>query len=209
VGSNLNDNLGSSLNNIQHNNLSKMNKSVIEVWSSILKSTPKSRLVLKSKQLADPGIYQKTQHQFETHGVDAGRLILMSDAMSYEDHLRQYEKMDIALDTFPYPGVTTSAEAICMGVPVLTMRGHRFLSSTATSIAVNAGLPDWVASGSEDYIQKAIHFASDANKLAFLRRSLIDRSPSSPLFDTPRFAKSFGDALWGMWRQGSKNVSLV
>jgi predicted O-linked N-acetylglucosamine transferase (SPINDLY family) len=88
-----------------------------------------------------------------------------------------------------------------MGIPVLALKGNSFLSGTATSLANNAGLNDWVASDVDDYVNKAVQFASDLYKLAELRSSLRDRVFKSPLFDTPRFAKNFGDAMWGMWNQ--------
>jgi predicted O-linked N-acetylglucosamine transferase (SPINDLY family) len=109
--------------------------------------------------------------------------------------------VDIALDTFPYPGVTTSVEACWMGVPVLTLKGNSFLSSTATSIANNAGLVDWIASDIDDYLNKAVQYASDLNRLAQLRSILREQVVNSALFDSTRFAKNFGDALWGMCSQ--------
>ena len=94
-----------------------------------------------------------------------------------------------------------------MGVPVLALKGNTFLSATATSIANNAGLGNWVASDTEDYVDKAIEFASNLDRLALLRSSLRNRVLDSSLFDSPRFAKNFGDALCGMWsRHLEKNV---
>ena len=118
---------------------------------------------------------------------------------SRDDHLDTYNKVDIALDTFPYTGVTTSVEALWMGVPVLSMRGDRFISRTAGSIANNAGLPDWIAADQDDYVAKAVAFTSDLGRLATLRAGLRQQVLASPLFDAPRFAKNFEDALWGMW----------
>ena len=88
-----------------------------------------------------------------------------------------------------------------MGVPVLTLKGNRFLSHLGESIAINAGNSDWIAADVSDYVNKAVQFASDLDRLAQLRSTLRDRVLRSPLFDTPRFAKSFGEALWGMWNQ--------
>ncbi len=119
---------------------------------------------------------------------------------STADHLTTYHKVDIALDTFPYPGVTTSAEALWMGVPVLSLKGNSFLSRTAESIAHNTGLPEWVATDENDYIAKAIAFASDLEHLGKLRAGLRQQALVSPLFDAPRFARNFEDALWEMWQ---------
>jgi len=108
--------------------------------------------------------------------------------------------VDIALDPFPYPGGTTSAEALWMGVPVLTKRGDCFLSHVGETIAHNAGLVHWIASDADDYVTKAVEFASDVAALAWLRAGLRAQVLASPLFDAPRFARHFEEALWGMWQ---------
>jgi protein O-GlcNAc transferase len=82
---------------------------------------------------------------------------------------------------------------------VLNMRGDRFISRTAGSIAHNAGLPDWVAADHDDYVAKAVAFTSDLGRLAALHAGLRQQVIASPLFDAPRFARNFEDALWGMW----------
>lgn len=186
------------------NNLSKMNNKVVEVWSLILKALPNSKLLLKAKQLSDPNVCVQTKKRFAAFGVDADRILLKTVVNTRIEHLASYNAVDIALDTFPFPGVTTSVEANWMGIPVLALKGHSFLSSTATSIANNAGLDDWVASDVGDYVDKAIQFASDLHRLASLRSSLRNLALKSSLYDSPRFAKNFGDALWGMWRQHSQ-----
>ncbi len=181
------------------NNLAKMNDAVVAVWSNILQSVPKSRLLLKTKQLSDAVICKQTFQRFAARGIAPDRLLLGGILASRDEHLAAYNKVDIALDTFPYPGVTTSAEALWMGVPVLSMQGNSFLSCTAASIANNAGLPDWVAADEADYVAKAVAYASDLERLAALRSVLREQVLASPLFDAPRFARNFEDALWGMW----------
>ena len=183
------------------NNLTKMTDAVVAVWARILKSVPNSRLLLKTKQLNDLVSCEKTRQRFAACGIAPDRLILGGTLASRDDHLAAYNKVDIALDTFPYPGVTTSAEALWMGVPVLSMQGDRFMSCTAGSIAHNAGLPDWIAADEDDYVAKAVTFASNLERLADLRAVLRERVLASPLFDAPRFARNFEDALWGMWQR--------
>jgi protein O-GlcNAc transferase len=182
------------------NNLTKMNDAVVAVWARILKAVPDSRLLLKTKQLGDPVICAKTRQRFAACGITPDRLLLGGTLASREDHLAAYNKVDIALDTFPYPGVTTSVEALWMGVPVLSLQGDRFMSCTAGSIAHNAGLPDWIAVDEDDYVARAVAFASDLERLAALRAGLRQQVLASPLFDAPRFARNFEDALWGMWQ---------
>jgi len=190
------------------NNLAKMNDAVVATWAHILESVPNSRLLLKTKQLSDPVVCEMTRKRFASCGIAAERLLLCSTLASRDDHLAMYNKVDIALDTFPYPGVTTSAEALWMGVPVLSMHGDRFMSRTASSIAFNAGLPDWIAQNEEEYIAKAVSFSTDLERLSVLRASLREQVLASPLFDAQRFAKNFENALWGMWQAcGKKSIS--
>jgi len=182
------------------NNLTKMNDAVVELWSRILLSVPDSRLYLKTSQLSGEVIREQTRRRFAAWGIAPERLLLGGKLGSIAEHLSEYSKIDVALDTFPYPGVTTSVEALWMGVPVLTLQGDRFLSLTAKSVAHHAGLPDWVAVDKDDYVAKARAFTANLEKLAALRAGLRKQVLASPLFDVPRFARNFEDALWGMWR---------
>ncbi len=86
-----------------------------------------------------------------------------------------------------------------MGVPTLTMRGNNYISHLGESIMHNAGLPDWIAADEDDYVAKAVAYASDLERLAALRSGLRQQVLASPLFDTKRFARDLEDALWGMW----------
>ena len=182
------------------NNLSKMSDATVAVWAKILLAVADARLFLKSKQLQDADVLETTVQRFAAHGVARDRLLLESWAANRATHLAGYQRMDIALDTFPYPGVTTSVEALWMGVPVVTLRGDRFLSRTAASVALNAGLADWVAADEADYVTKAVLHASDIQRLATLRAGLRQQVLASPLFDVTHFARNVEDAWWGMWQ---------
>jgi len=101
-----------------------------------------------------------------------------------------------------------------MGVPVITRRGHRFVSHLGESIAHNTMLSAWIANDSDDYVAKAVAFAADLNYLARLRADLRPQVLASPECDAPRFARHFEAALWGMWqawqnRQGSSAQSQL
>lgn len=187
------------------NNLSKMTDAVVAVWSRILRAVPGSRLLLKTKRLAEAAVRETTAQRFEAHGIDRGRLLLEWGAPRAE-LLAAYRRVDIALDPFPYPGGTTSVESPWMGVPVLTRRGDAFLSRIGEGIAHNAGLADWIAESEDDYVAKAAAFAADLAGLARLRSSLRERVLASPLFDAPRFARHLEDALWGMWEDGGTGL---
>jgi len=182
------------------NNLTKMNDAVVELWARILRAVPNSRLYLKTGQLKDADVRAQTLRRFAAWDIAPERLLLGGALGSIADHLSEYNKIDVALDTFPYPGVTTSVEALWMGVPVLSLQGDRFLSLSAKSIAYHVGLPDWVAVDKGDYVSKAVAFVSNLERMASLRAGLRHQVTASPLFDAQRFARNFEDALWGMWQ---------
>jgi predicted O-linked N-acetylglucosamine transferase (SPINDLY family) len=180
------------------NNLSKMNDAVVELWAQILNSVPGSRLFLKYKQLSETSIRQSICKRFADYGIDQSRLILEPYGPRAE-YLTAYQRVDIALDPFPFPGGTTTAEALWMGVPVLTLSGERFLSRQGVGLLMNAGLSEWVATDQSDYVARAIAFANDIQSLATLRTGLRQQVVSSPIFDAPRFAQHFKEALREMW----------
>lgn len=180
------------------NNLAKMNDAVVALWSRVLLGVPGSRLFLKTLQLNDEGVRTATLRRFGAAGVAAHRLTLEGSSPRAE-LLAAYDRVDIALDPFPYPGGTTTVEALWMGVPVLTLRGDRFLSHIGESIARNTGLADWIAGDADDYVAKAVRLSSNPRQLATLRTGLRRQVLDSPVFDAPRFARHFEHALWGMW----------
>ncbi|HEX7643506.1 MAG TPA: tetratricopeptide repeat protein [Burkholderiaceae bacterium] len=179
------------------NNLSKIHDGVVALWARVLNAVPDARLLLKNKQFADPNAVRYLAERFASHGIAAGRLILEGPS-TREDYLAAHNRIDIALDPFPYTGGTTTAEALWMGVPVLTLAGERFLARQSEGLLKNAGLADWVARDAEEYVAKAAHFSRDPG-LAALRQSLRARVLASPVFDAPRFAHQFAQALRGMW----------
>jgi protein O-GlcNAc transferase len=182
------------------NNLAKMNDAVVTLWARVLHAVPGSRLFLKTKQLSSAASGEATRQRFRAHGIGPERLILEGASPRHE-LLAAYHRVDIALDPFPYPGGTTSVEAMWMGVPVITRRGDRFLSHVGESIAHNAGLPAWIAGDDDDYVARAASHASRLPELAALRGELRARVMASPLFDAPRFARNFEAAMWGMWER--------
>ena len=190
------------------NNLSKMNDAVVRLWVNILQAVPNSHLFLKTKQLGNPQVIEDTKERFAVFGITADRLILAGN-MEQTNHFETYNRVDIALDPFPYTGVTTSVDALWMGVPVITLRGDRFLSHCGESIAHNSGQSEWIACDEADYLKKAVAFSSDLHGLASLRRGLRDKIQLSPLFNASRFAHYFEEAMWGMWNKWKKENELT
>lgn len=183
------------------NNLAKMTDAVVERWARILLAVPGSRLLLKASQLGDDAARQRLAGRYAKFGVAADRLVLEGATPGRAEHLAAYHRLDIGLDPFPYNGVTTTMEALWMGVPVLSLAGDRFLARQGLGILTQAGLSEWVAADADDLVAKAIAFAGDHARLAELRSGLRAQLLSSPLLDAPRFARGFEDALWGMWRK--------
>jgi predicted O-linked N-acetylglucosamine transferase (SPINDLY family) len=180
------------------NKLAKMTDEVVALRAQILKAVPGSKLFLKAKQLGVASGRDTVLERFSRHDITADRLILEGRSPRAE-YLASYNRMDIALSPFPYGGVTTSAEGLWMGVPVLTKRGDRFLSHVGETIAHNAGLSDWIAADEDEYVAKAVAFSSDLKGLAKLRADLRGQLLSSPLFNSSRFASHFEKAVWSMW----------
>ncbi len=182
------------------NSLAKMNDAVVELWAQILTAVPDSKLFLKARQIQEASTQELIFTRYAAHGIGRERLIL-EGLSPRADYLATYRRVDIALDPFPYTGGTTSAEALWMGVPVLTLAGPRFLSRQGVGLLMNAGLPDWVAQNPEDYVARAAAHAKDVHNLSALRNRLRQQVLASPIFDAPRFAQHFESALRNMWQK--------
>jgi protein O-GlcNAc transferase len=182
------------------NNLGKLNADVIALWSRVLAEVPDSRLFLKAPQLDAASNQAALAAQFTAHGIAMERL-LFEGATPRADYLAAFNRVDIALDPFPYPGGTTSVEGLLMGVPVLTLAGRRALGRQGVSILRNLGMDDWIAADADDFVACAVRHAGDRAALAALRAGLRERLLGSPLCDAPRFAGHFIGALRTM-REG-------
>ena len=181
------------------NHLNKMNNSVIKLWSTLLKKIPKSKLFLKYRSLNIDFYKNSIVNKFYDFGIHQNQLILEGSSPR-EDLLKTYNRIDISLDPFPYSGTTTNFGSIWMGVPVLVLKGKKFISKCGESINHNLGMSEWIAKNEEDFILKAVDFCSDYEKLSDLRTNLRHKALNSPLFDTKKFAKNFHKALWKMWK---------
>ena len=173
------------------NNFRKINDNVISVWSRILKKIPNSKLILKSSSvLSNNLISQKFKENQILESVEFERF-----EGDFETHLNLYKKIDVALDTFPYNGVTTSFEAIWMGVPVLTMKGYNFISRCGESINKNLNMTNLISKNENDYFLQACKIASDKDNLIKMREHIFNTALSTPLFDAKDFSYQFFDKL--------------
>ncbi|EUC21290.1 tetratricopeptide repeat protein [Paraburkholderia hospita] len=177
--------------------LGKMTDEVVAVWSHALLSVPGSRLFLKARELDGDYAMREAVTRFAAHGIDGSRLLLEGGSPRAE-YLAAYHRVDVMLSPFPYPGGTTTAEALWMGIPVLAMKGDRFLTHVCESMLHAAGLADWIAQDADDYVAKAVASANDTAKLGAIRAALRNQLLASPLCDAPRFARNLEAAFEAM-----------
>jgi predicted O-linked N-acetylglucosamine transferase (SPINDLY family) len=169
----------------------------------VLQAVPGSTLRLQSAPLQDAEVRREVVDRYARHGITAERLQLHG-ALPRADYLAALGQVDIALDTFPYPGGTTTAEALWMGVPVLTLPGDSPLSRQGQGLLANLGLHDWVAGDADDFLARAVRHAADRPALAALRQGLRPRLLQSALCDAPRFARHLEAALRGLWQEACR-----
>jgi protein O-GlcNAc transferase len=181
-------------------NLAKLGDGVLEVWGEVFAALPDAKLRIQCKQLREPSQVEQLLQRLLRYGIDPARVVTHRSSQR-EVYLAAHAEVDMILDTFPYPGGTTTCEALWMGVPTLTLAGDSLLTRQGASLLTAAGLEEWVATSKEEYIAKAIALTSDKPKLAALRTGLRQQVLTSPLFDAPRFARNFEGALWGMWQR--------
>jgi predicted O-linked N-acetylglucosamine transferase (SPINDLY family) len=185
------------------NALAKQTPEVLAVWARILRSIPASRLVLKNKPFACDVVRQKFWAVFESHGISRDRVDLLPLTLATKDHLSQYGLMDICLDPWPYAGTTTTAEALFMGVPCLTLAGRCHAHNVGASLVSAIGLErDWVATSIDEYVAKAQELSSDVEALVELRTGLRRKMERSVLCDAVRFVDQLESTyrdLWNIW----------
>ena len=177
------------------NNYAKVTRETLDLWGQLLARVPNSTLTMSSPH---GGHRQQAREQLSRYGVDPDRLYFVA-LTTVENYLAMYQRIDIALDPFPYAGGTTTCDALWMGVPVVSLTGKTAVSRGGLSILSNVGLSEFVAHDPNRYIQIAIELANDLSRLKELRATLRPKMQSSPLMDGPAFARDFEAALRQMW----------
>jgi len=175
------------------NRLPKINPPLLEIWGRILQQIADSRLVLKSYAFQDNNIKDRIYTFFQKMGIHNNRIHLLDLAVSIREHLQSYHKLDIALDTFPYNGTTTTCEALMMGIPVLTLEGCAHVSRVSSSILHNIGLQECVSQSPNDFIRKAIRLAGNIKLLQNLRLNLRKIFMASSLYQWQDFVNALED----------------
>lgn len=176
----------------------KINDAVLALWGRIFAALPTARLHLQSRQMDCASVRDNLLLRLDAVGIAPER-VHVEGVMQRRAYLVCHAKIDMVLDTFPYPGGTTTCEALWMGVPTLTLAGDTMLARQGAGLLACAGLEDWIADNQEEYFAKALAFAADVDGLARLRLGLRERVLASPLFDAARFAGDLQNALERMW----------
>ena len=178
------------------NNFSKVTDEMIFLWAAILRRVPNSKLLLKSRQIADSVVQKNLIQVFADQGVSQERLVFKGRVDGRGNHLALYNDMDIALDTFPYNGTTTSCEALLMGVPVITRRGSLHAGRVGASLLNTIGRAEWIAGDDEEYVGIAVSLAANLPNKGAVRQDLL----RSALTDGTAFTRTLEKAYRSAWR---------
>ena len=183
------------------NNLSKMTSKTIKLWCDVVNAVPGSKLAIKYRHVNDPKFREITIARLVENGLSADRIIIFEFNFEFKEHFAQYNKIDIALDTFPYNGTTTTCEALYMGVPVITILGDRHCSRVSASLLNAVGLGELVAKDEQEFVKIAAGLASNAQKLSDLKLNLRERMKNSSLMDKKSFTQKWQNAILDMIKE--------
>eukprot|EP01059_Diplonema_ambulator_P036611 TRINITY_DN918_c0_g1_i1.p1 TRINITY_DN918_c0_g1~~TRINITY_DN918_c0_g1_i1.p1 ORF type:complete len:790 (+),score=217.87 TRINITY_DN918_c0_g1_i1:46-2415(+) len=180
------------------NNMAKINDEVVKVWCEIMKKVPDCRFLLKSKPFAEKRVRDQMLERFKKYGGDPARVELMGIIPQHYNHLQTYEKIDIALDCWPYAGTTTSCEAMWMGVPMVTLRGKSHASNVGASLLMSVKCPELIAHTTEEYVKIATELATPENINKY-RGNLQRKMAESILCNGEEFTRNVETAYTKMW----------
>ncbi|PSJ22554.1 peptide-binding protein [Halomonas sp. ND22Bw] len=182
------------------NNPAKLSAPLLEEWATLLHEVPNSKLLLRGIQFESERFRNKITATFTGHGIGEDRLLLEGPA-KHAEFLETYQRIDIALDTWPYSGGLTTCESLLMGVPVVTRTGPTFAGRHSATHLVNAGLPELVTDSWEDFRARVKELVADLPNLAYIRAALRTILLDSPICDGPRFANHLTTALRAIWQR--------
>jgi protein O-GlcNAc transferase len=183
------------------NDLPKLTPGVIRMWARVLHAVEGSRLVIKTEQMRDARTADELRRRFAAEGIAPERLDLLAWRVHTQHHLARYSLVDVALDTFPFNGVTTTCEALWMGVPVVTVRGDRPYGRVGASLLTAVGLAQFIAEDANGFQRISVDLAHDLDRLKMLRTKLRDQMRTSPLCDGKAFAVAMERAYRRMWQE--------
>jgi predicted O-linked N-acetylglucosamine transferase (SPINDLY family) len=181
------------------NALAKVSATTLRLWAAILQALPDARLVVKNGNLGDRAVRMRWLDEAHAHGLPRERIDVAPWAKTVDDHLALYGGIDMALDTYPYHGTTTTCEALWMGVPTVTLAGRDHRARVGVSLLRRVGLDELIAGHPEEYVALAVALAGNRRRLAEMRRTLRARMQASPLCDAPGFARAMEAAIQAAW----------
>ncbi len=184
----------------------KLSLGCLERWARVLNAVHGSRLFLKAAGYTDPSARQRVTDTLASFGVDPSRIEFSPWTKGIREHLAMYARVDVALDTMPYNGTTTTCEATWMGVPTLTIAGPTHASRVGLSLLSAVGVPELCAPESawtdqSAYVKLCADLVRDHARLSNYRATLRERMRASPLCDEAGFASRFAGAMRSMWRE--------
>jgi predicted O-linked N-acetylglucosamine transferase (SPINDLY family) len=177
------------------NRAPKAGPETIPLWAKLLAAVPNARLMLKSRGFGDEGSRRRILDGFAGCGIDPRRIDLVEANQKLPEHLAMYGQVDIAVDTFPYHGTTTTCEALWMGVPVVSLIGRTHVSRVGLSLLQAVELGELAGETPDAYIKLATDLANDSDRLTRLRRETRQRLVASPLCDAKRLTKAIEGAI--------------
>jgi len=183
------------------NTLAKLTDKTIKLWSSALNAIPGSRLLLKRSPLKSKFVRDNLLKRFQGAGIGGERIQFEWEIISTANHLKSYEKVDIALDSFPYGGTTTTCDALWMGVPVVTLRGEQRSSRVSASILHQIGKSEWVADTEQSFVRIVKDLSEDIGLLKNIRKNLRDQFMKSSLYQNDIVTKKLETVLQTEWHR--------
>jgi len=177
------------------NSQNKINDYTLQLWSSVLREVPGSRLKIKLRSIEDKALVSALYDRLRQVGIEEHQVGLIGYQATQYDYWHSLSEIDIHLDTFPYSGATTTCEATLMGVPTVTMAGDTHASRMSASILSTMGLQELVAYTKLEFIEKCCAMAHDRQALSTLRESLRDQLVTSPLCNEAIYTDNFNRIL--------------
>lgn len=188
------------------NKFNKYNYKVVALWEAILKRCPNVKLLIKSKEFVKDFSKEYSRNKFNDMFNDKSvldRIVFMSYCNTYYENLDAYNNLDIALDTFPYSGTTTTCEAMYMGVPVITLfdnKNNYHVQNVSSSIMINSGMPEYVCMTEDEYIEKVVYYANNLEELRGLKQK-VQKKFIDTICNYPRFTNEFEDKMLKIYRE--------
>lgn len=171
------------------NNFSKISQQALSLWAQVLTAVPEACLLLQSRGLSDPDMANHIRDSFAAYGVSGDRIELLG-YLPFTEHLTVMQRVDMALDSFPWNGHMTTLNCLWMGVPVLSLTGERRAQRMGQAILQSLAMEAFVCDAELDFVTRAKELAYDPEQLSTIRGGLRERMRSSSLMDEIGYTRS-------------------